>query len=143
MKTFTAVVVLLSSSLLVMAKSDRLPPPVSKEKLTFEEIENQKDELKDKIVLVEIGRLLGGGSATENGLVRYIAKDTSDSPTPYGQIEFPKAGLKKLGLIEKPDKGPFTVYVRVHVFGGKAAALNEAVGTHFSPKGERGGTYSW
>jgi hypothetical protein len=144
MKTFTAAfLLLLSSLLLVSAKSDSLPPPVGKEKLTFAQIEAQKDELKDKIVLLEIDKLLGEGSDFGHGLMRYIAKDTSGSPTAYGQVVFPKEGLKKLRLDEKPGKGPFTVYVRVHVFGGKAAALSEAVGTHFAANGEKNGTYNW
>jgi hypothetical protein len=78
-------------------------------------------------------------------LVRFIAKDTSDSATPYGQIAFPKEGLKTLGLIDNPEKGPFQVYVRVHVFTeqASAAALSMAVGTQFKPgKGETG-SYSW
>ena len=52
----------------------------------------------------------------DGGLARFIAKDTSDGPTPYGQIAFPQEGLKKLGLIDNPEKGPFVVYVQVHVF---------------------------
>jgi hypothetical protein len=32
---------------------------------------------------------------------------------------------------------------RCHIFGGKAAVLSEAVGTHFTAKGEKGEIYSW
>jgi hypothetical protein len=51
--------------------------------------------------------------------------------------------LQKLGLLEKPEKPPVTLFIRVHVLGGKAAALGEAVGTKFTPKDKNGGIYSW
>ena len=129
----------------VASAAPPLPAPVSDEPLTFHEIEARKAELKDQVVKVKVGRLLGEGNAIENGLVRFIAKDTSDSATPYGQIAFPKAGLKKLGLIDDPAKGPFQVYVRVHVFAeqASAAALSVAVGTQFKADRGKSGSYSW
>jgi hypothetical protein len=41
------------------AEKESLPDPVGSEKLTFQQIEQQKDALKYKIVLIEIGKLLG------------------------------------------------------------------------------------
>jgi hypothetical protein len=75
-------------------------------------------------------------------MLRYIAKDTSSSATPYGQVTFPREALKKLGHFDMADKVPFSVCVRVHVFGGKAAALSEAVGTHVSVTNGKA-TYGW
>ena len=49
-------------------KSATLPPPVGKEKFTFQQIEQQKDQLKDKIVLVEITLVGEGGT-----LVTHVA----------------------------------------------------------------------
>lgn len=71
--------------------------------------------------------------------------DTSDGPTPYGQIAFPQEGLKKLGLIDNPEKTPFAVYVQVHVFSeqASAAALSIAVGTQFKPNQGGRATYEW
>jgi hypothetical protein len=124
-----------------LAQQSPLSAPVGKEKLTFQQIENQKIALKDKIVLVEILRLLGDGSDFGSGIVRYLAKDTSGSERPYGQILFPREVLNKPGFLNNKD--PFSVYVRVHYLGGKAAALCEAVGTHFSIDPQGNATYEW
>ena len=59
-------------------KSASLPPPVVREKFTFQQIEQQKDQLKDNIVLVEI-TLVGEGGDIGNGMLRYFAEDTSGS----------------------------------------------------------------
>jgi hypothetical protein len=115
------------------AKSASLPPPVSDKVYTFQQIQQQKPELKDKIVKIEIMYLLGGPSdLLGNGTQRYIVKDTSNGPVPYGQVAFPREGLEKMGLANDPHReGPFTVYARVHVFAEKkAAAICVAVGTH-------------
>src|SRR4051794_35076403 len=142
MKAYSLLLVLLTA-LTSFAQSDGPPPPLGEDKLTFSQIEKRKDRLKDKVVRLEIATLLGKGTDWGNGLMRYIAKDTSGGATPYGQVAFPKEGLERLGLVEKPDKGPFTVYVRIRVFGGKAAALSEVVGSKFTADGEKGGSYSW
>lgn len=122
------------------AESETAPAPVSEKTYTFAEIEKQKTKLKDKIVKVEILKLLGEPSdLMGNGTLRFIAKDTSNSATPYGQIVFTKEGLEKVGR-----DGPFTVYVRVHVFTEQksAAAVSIAVGTKVSMENGKA-TYSW
>lgn len=134
---------LLALSQLATAEPSDLPAPTGKEKLTFQQIEERKDYLKEKIVAIEIEKVLGEGSEFGKGQLLYFVKDTSGSATPYGRISFPKEALVKMGVLEKPEKPPFTVYIRVHVFGGKAAAMGEAMGIKFTPKGENGGTYSW
>ncbi|SRR6266436_207452 len=117
-------------------KSASLPPPVGKKKFTFQQIEQQKDQLKDKIVLIEI-TLVGEGGDIGNGMLRYFAEDTSGSAMPYGRVDFPRDALNKLGLVDSPKKGALSVYARVHVFPEKeAAAICVAV--------ENGkATYSW
>ena len=126
----------------MFAQSSSLPPPVSKEKFTFQQIDQQKNKLKDKIVLIEIS-LIGEGGDIGNGMLRYFAKDTSESAMPYGRVDFPRDALKKLGLRDNSKKGPLSVYVRVHVFGGNAAAIGEAVGTKFSTDAHDKAVYEW
>ncbi|HVF71100.1 MAG TPA: hypothetical protein VM940_05780 [Chthoniobacterales bacterium] len=120
-----------------------LPAPVSEKTYTFQQIEEQKVELKNKVVRVELARLLGEGVPKGDGLIHYIAKDTSKSATPYGQIAFAKEDLEKSGLAGS-TKGPVTVYVRVHVFEEQksAAALCIAVGTRVA-LAEGKAVYSW
>jgi hypothetical protein len=127
---------------LTLAGSSSLPAPVSKEKVTFQQIDQQKNELKDKIVLLEI-TLIGKGGDIGNGMLRYFAEDTSGSAMPYGRVDFPRDALKKLGRLDKPKKGPVSVYARVHVFGGNAAAIGEAVGTKFSTDAHGKAIYEW
>ena len=121
-------------------ESENAAAPVSEKTYTFQEIEKQKTKLKDKVVKVEISKLLGEPSdLMGNGTLRFIAKDTSKSATPYGQIVFTKEGLAKVGR-----DGPFTVYVRVHVFTEQksAAAVSIALGTKVSIENGKA-TYSW
>ncbi|HEV2842209.1 MAG TPA: hypothetical protein VGW39_12865 [Chthoniobacterales bacterium] len=121
-----------------------LPPPVNEKVYTFKQIEAEKFDLKDKIVRLEIASLLGTGSEPQaDGTKRYMAKDTSNSATPYGQVAFPAEGLRKTGLADNPKKGPLTLYVRIHLFEDKkAAAIAIAVGTHFS-RTDGKATYGW
>jgi len=100
--------------------------------------------LKDKVVRIEIQRLLGQGSdMMGDGTLRFIAKDTSGGATPYGQVAFPREGLEKTGLDKNPDKGPLTCYARVHVFPEeKAAAICVVVGTKVSMENGKA-IYSW
>ena len=119
-----------------------MPAPVSEKTYTFQQIEAEKVALNDKVVRIELAKLLGTGRLEGDGLMHYIAKDTSGTATPYGQIAFPKDGLEKTGLAN-PDKGPLAVYVRVHLFKDKkAAALCIAVGTHVSIADGKA-AYSW
>jgi hypothetical protein len=118
-----------------------LPAPFSEDLFTFLQIEQQKQDLKERIVRVEISKVLGEGDDSGNNLLRFIAKDTSKSASPYGQVAFPRDGLEKTGL-KREGKGPLVVYFRVHVVSAKAAAICEAVGTKFSPDA-RGAHYDW
>src|SRR5207244_1590099 len=103
--------------------SASVPPPLGKKKFTFQQIEQQKDQLKDKIVLIEI-TLVGEGGDIGSGMLRYFAEDTSGSAMPYGRVDF-------------------SVYARVHVFPEKeAAAICVAVGTHVAVENGEA-TYSW
>jgi hypothetical protein len=117
---------------LLLAAEKALPAPITEKIYTFQQIEAEKAALKDKVVRIELAKLLGKGSLEGDGLMHYIAKDASGTATPYGQIAFPKEGLEKTGLAG-PDKGPVAVYVQVHLFEDKkAAALHIAVGTRVS-----------
>jgi hypothetical protein len=122
-------------------KSPALPAPFNEKVFTFQQIEQEKSNLKERIVRVEISKLLGQGEDKGNGIVRFIAKDSSKSTTPYGQVAFPREGLEKTGL-QQEGKGPLIVYFQVHVVSPKAAAICEAVGTKFSPDA-KGGRYEW
>lgn len=117
-----------------------LPAPFSESVFTFLQIEQQKSDLKERIVRVEISKVLGEGSDGGNNLLRFMAKDTSKSATPYGQVAFPRDALKKTGLQE--GKEPLVVYFLVHVVSPKAAAICEAVGTKVSSD-SRGAHYEW
>ena len=151
MKPILAIAILVAAASSLMAieptkeKSPSLPPPVSDKIYTFEQIEKQKAELKDKVVRIEIMKLVAGpGDRRDKGTQRYIVKDTSNGATPYGQIDFPREGLEKIGLVNDPHReGPFTVYARVHVFAEKnAAAVCIAVGTQVAVENGKA-TYSW
>jgi len=123
-------------------KSASLPAPVSKEKFTLQQIEQQKHELEDKIVLIEI-TLVGGGDIG-HGMLHYFAKDTSGSAMPYGRLDIPREDLQKMRLAQNPHhNGPFKIYARVHVFPEKkAVAICVAVGMHVSVENEKA-IYSW
>jgi len=118
-----------------------LPAPFSENLFTFQQIEQQKLDLKERIVRVEISRLLGDGDAGENNLLRFIAKDSSKSLAPFGQVAFPRDALKRTGL-QQEGKGPLVVYFLVHVISTKVAAICEAVGTKFSSD-SHGTHYEW
>jgi len=147
MKPILAISILFAavSSLLAKEESAPLPPPVSDKIYTFQQIEKQKAQLKDKVIRIEIESLVAGpGDTLADGTQRYIVKDTSKGATPYGQVAFPREGLEKMGLANDPHReGPFTLYARVHVFPEKkAAAICVAIGTHVSVE-NRKATYSW
>lgn len=61
MKPILAISILVAaaSSLLATEKSASPPPPISEKIYTFEQIEKQKAELKDKVVRIEVMYLLG------------------------------------------------------------------------------------
>lgn len=118
-----------------------LPAPFSESLFTFLQIEQQKLDLKERIVRVEISKVLGEGDDSGNNLLRFIAKDTSKSLAPYGQVAFPREGLAKTEL-QREGKEPVAVYFLVHVVSPQAAAICEAVGTKFSSD-SRGTHYAW
>ena len=147
MKPILAISMLVAaaSSLLADEKSASLPPPVSDKIYTFQQIEKQKAQLKDKVVRIEIASLVAGpGDVLDDGTQRYIVKDTSKGATPYGQVAFSREGLEKMGLTKDPHReGPYTIYARVHVFPEKkAAAICVVVGTHVAVENGKA-TYSW
>ena len=133
------ILVATACSLLAKEKSASLPPPISDKIYTFQQIEKQKAQLKDKVIRIEIASLVAGpGDDLGDGTQRYIVEDTSKGVAPFGQVAFSREALEKIGR-----RGPFTIYARVHVFPEKdAAALCVAVGTHVAvEKGKA--TYSW
>jgi len=134
-----SILVAVASSLLAKEESASLPPPISDKIYTFQQIEKQKAQLKNKIVKIEIASLVAGpGDDLGGGTQRYIVEDTSKSTTPFGQMAFSREALEKIGR-----KGPFTIYARVHVFPEKeAAALCVAVGMHVTVENGKA-TYSW
>ena len=141
MKPILAISILIAgaSSLLANEKSASLPPPISDKIYTFQQIEKQKAQLKNKVVKIEIASLVAGpGDDLGDGTQRYIVEDTSKGVAPFGQMAFSREAVEKIGR-----KGPFTIYARVHVFPEKeAAALCVAVGTHVAVENGKA-TYSW
>jgi hypothetical protein len=141
MKSILAISILVAaaSSLPANEQSASLPPPVSDKIYTFQQIEKQKAELKDKVVKIEIASLVAGpGDVLDDGTQRYIVEDTSKGVAPFGQVAFSREALEKMGR-----KGPFTIYARIHVFPEKkAAAICVAVGTHVAVENGKA-TYSW
>jgi hypothetical protein len=141
MKPILAISILVAaaSSLLAKEESASLPPPISDKIYTFQQIEKQKAQLKDKVVKIELASLVAGpGDDLGDGTQRYIVEDTSKSATPFGQMAFSREAVEKMGR-----KGPYTIYARVHVFPQKeAAALCIAVGTHVTVENGKA-TYSW
>jgi hypothetical protein len=141
MKPILAISILAAAacSLLAKEESASLPPPVNDKIYTFQQIEKQKAQLKDKVIRIEIASLVAGpGDDFGDGTQRYIVEDTSKSVAPFGQVAFSREALERMGR-----KGPFTIYARVHVFPEKeAAALCVAVGTHVAIENGKA-TYSW
>ncbi len=127
------------------AQTENSAPPAADKVYTFQQIEKEKAQLKDKVVKIEILKLLGQPTdLLKNGTLRFIAKDTSNGPAPYGQIVFTREGLEKMGLADDPNRdGPFTIYARVHVFPEKkAAAVSVVVGTKVSMENGKA-MYGW
>jgi hypothetical protein len=141
MKSILAISILVAavSSSLANEKSASLPPPISDKSYTFQQIEKQKAQLKDKVVKIEIASLVAGpGDVLDDGTQRYIVEDTSKGASPFGQVAFSREALEKMG-----SKGPFTIYARIHVFPEKeAAAICVAVGMHVTVENGKA-TYSW
>lgn len=141
MKSILAISILVAaaSSSLANEKSASVPPPINDKIYTFQQIEKQKAQLKDKVVRIEIASLVAGpGDDLGDGTQRYIVEDTSKGVAPFGQVAFSRDALEKMGR-----KGPFTIYARIHVFPEKeAVALCVAVGTHVAVENGKA-TYSW
>src|SRR5205823_14040129 len=105
------------------AGNDSLPPPVSDKIYTFQQIEQQKLDLNDKIVRIEIGSLIGDGkSHLPNGALRYIAEDTSKSAMPFGQVGFSPKGLRHGALPDALKRRPSAFYFTVHLVSEPNAA---------------------
>src|SRR6266516_4753779 len=95
MKSILAISLLVAAASSLLAteptkeKSASLPPPVSDKIYTFQQIEKQKPKLKDKVVRIEIMKLVAGpGDLLGDGTQRYIAEDTSKGAMPYGHVAF-------------------------------------------------------
>jgi len=140
-KPILAISILFASVVSLPAKEESvpLPPPVSEKIYTFQQIEKQKAQLKDKVIRIEIASLVAGpGDDLADGTQRYIVEDTSKSVAPFGQVAFSREALEKIGR-----EGPFIIYARVHVFPEKeAAALCVAVWMHVTLENGKA-TYSW
>ena len=117
-----------------------LPPPIEGKPFGFFDIEAQKFELGGKVVRVEItGRILGS-EPIGGDMVRAMVKDTADR---YGQVEFPRAGLEKLGLGRSYAGKAVSLYLLITPQGKEPAAKSTAVGSKFSRDGKGGGKYEW
>jgi len=81
------------------AENDSLPLPINDKIYTFQQIEQQKLDLNGKIVRIKTGSLLGDGTSHfPNGVLCYIAEDTSKGAMPFGQVAFPPEGLRNDAL---------------------------------------------
>ena len=106
----------------------------------FFDIEAQKFELAGKVVRVEItGKTLAadplGGDA-----MRVMVKDTTDRS---GLVEFPRAGLEKLGMRASYSGKPVSLYLLITPQGKEPAAKSTAVGSKFTRLRDGEVKYEW
>ena len=116
MKQILAISILVAAVSLLLAKEESasLPPPISDKIYTFQQIEKQKAQLKDKVVRIEIASLVAGpGDVLEDGTQRYIVEDTSKGVAPFGQVAFPAKLWKKWSArVRSPYMLAFTFFPR-------------------------------
>jgi hypothetical protein len=117
----------------------KLPPPLD-ETLGFFDIEGKKFELAGKVVRVEITGKTLATDPIAGDKVRVMVKDTAER---YGLVEFPRAGLEKLGLSASYAGKPVALYLLVTPQGEKPAAKLAAVGSKFVRGEGRTATYEW
>ena len=116
------------------------PPPIEGKTLGFFDIEAQKFELTGKVVRVEITGKILGSEPIGGDIVRAMVKDTAER---YGQVEFPRAGLEKLGLSKSYAGKPVSLYLLITPQGKEPAAKCTAVGSKFTRSADGGGKYEW
>jgi len=119
--------------------STELPPPID-ETLGFFDIERQKFALAGKIVRVEITGKAISADPLGGKLVRVMVKDTAEH---YGLVEFPRAGLEKLGISASYAGKPVALYLLITPQGAKPTAKATAVGSRFTHGSDGTGTYEW
>ena len=106
MKTF-AFIALISIACSCSGFSTEQGQPVSDKIYTFADIEKGKAALKDNVVRLEILKLLGEPGDLGNGMLRFLAKDTSKGATPYGQVAFSARRFGKNGTRQRStSRGP-------------------------------------
>ena len=116
------------------------PPPIEGETFGFFDIEAQKFELAGKVVRVEITGTILGSEPIGGDQLRAMVKDTGGR---YGQVEFPRAGLEKLGLSKSYTGKPVSLYLLITPQGKEPAAKSTAVGSKFTRGADGGGKYEW
>jgi len=116
------------------------PPPIEGKTLGFFDIEAQKFDLAGKVVRVEITGKTLSADPIGGDLVRVMVKDITDR---YGFVEFPRAGLKKLGIGASYSGKPVSIYLLIMPQGKEPAAKATAVGSKFIRDADGEGTYQW
>lgn len=119
--------------------STELPAPID-ETLDFFDIERQKFALAGKIVRVEITGKAISADPLGGKLVRVMVKDTAEH---YGLVEFPRAGLEKLGISASYAGKPVALYLLITPQGAKPTAKATAVGSRFTHGSDGTGSYEW
>jgi len=120
-------------------RSAERPAPID-ETLGFFDIERQKLALAGKIVRVEITGKIISADPLGKEQVRAMVKDTAEH---YGLVEFPRAGLEKLGISASYSGKPVALYLLITPQGAKPAAKATAVGSRFTRGRDGKGTYEW
>ncbi len=122
-----------------------LPAPECDKIYNFTELDEQKFDLKGKVVRF---RLTGWGVKGEdlgNGIFRYMVKDTAKPIAFYGKVDFPIEGVEKIRLGEKAaakGKEP-AIYLLVTPRTKEVVAQFTALGTIFKKDADGNATYSW
>ncbi len=116
------------------------PPPIEGKTFGFFDIEAQKFELAGRVVRVEITGTILGSEPIGGDQLRAMVKDTGGR---YGQVEFPRAGLEKLGLSKDYSGKPVSLYLLITPQGKEPAAKSAAVGSKFTRGADGKGQYEW
>jgi hypothetical protein len=109
----------------------------------FNELDQQKFELKDKVVKLQITPKVLQQEDVGDGNFRLMVKDTASPKSNYGLVDFPKAGLDKLGLADKSAKENITLYIRVTPRTKEVVAQFTALGRSFDKAADGKITYKW
>lgn len=124
-------------------KTSKTALPDDSKIYNFNELDQKKFELKDKIVRLQITPKVLQSEDVGDGNSRLMVKDTATPKSNYGLVDFPRAALEKLGLADKSAKENLTLYVRVTPRTKEAVAQFTALGRSYDKASDGKVTYKW